>query len=85
MLTSSILVAQVWEPPNVPQTYNLSSHRQDKLDLVVPVAPLIVLPIVEAGAGPFWVFAFIWFAVYNGSALLSCHDVPAAAERRLRI
>lgn len=46
ILTSSILVAEVRKPPDVAQPDDLSGHRQDELDLVVPVAPLIVLPVV---------------------------------------
>lgn len=76
--TSSILVAEVRKPPDVAQPNDLSSHRQDKLNFVVPVSPLIVLPIVKAGAGPLWVSAILWFTVYNGPALLSCHDARAA-------
>lgn len=41
-LTSSILVAEVGEPPDVAQPDDLSGHRQDKLDLIVPLPPLIV-------------------------------------------
>lgn len=78
MLASSVLVAEVGKPPNVAQPDDLSSHRQDELDLVVPHAPLVVLIAVHAGAGPFRVFAILWFTVYNRPTLLSCHDALAA-------
>lgn len=45
-LTSSIFVAQIWKPPDVAQPDDLSSHRQEELDLAVPLTPLIVLPVV---------------------------------------
>lgn len=41
-LTSSILIAQVRKPPDVAQADDLSSHRQEKLYLTVPMSPLIV-------------------------------------------
>lgn len=83
-ITSSILVAEVRKPPDVAQPDDLSSHRQEKLDLVVPLAPLIVRPLLYTWAGPFRVSAIFWFTVYNGPALLSCHDAPAARWERER-
>lgn len=42
-LTSSILVAEVGETPHVAQADDGSCHRQDKLNLVAPLAPLLHL------------------------------------------
>lgn len=37
-LTSTILVTEVREPPDIPQANDLSSHRQYVFQLVVPLA-----------------------------------------------
>lgn len=38
-LTSSIFVAQIWEPPYIPQAYDLSGHSQEELQLAGPLSP----------------------------------------------
>ena len=48
-LTSSILVAEVREPPDVAEADDLPGDGQEELDLVVPVAPLMVLLLVHTG------------------------------------
>lgn len=35
--TSSILVAEVWKPPEIPQTNDVSGYSQDELNLAVPL------------------------------------------------
>ena len=39
MLTSPIFVAQVWEPPYIPQADDLSGHSQEVLQLAGPLSP----------------------------------------------
>ena len=38
--TSSILVAEVGEPPDVAQTHGIAHHGQNELQLVSPYRPL---------------------------------------------
>lgn len=55
--TSSILVAEVREPPDVSQTYNLSHHSQEVLSFARPLAPVMktvfggLFPIGETPLG----------------------------------
>lgn len=42
-LTTTVLVAEVWEPPHVTQTDNLPSHREHKLHFAAPLASLFHL------------------------------------------
>lgn len=39
--TSSVLVAQVGEPPDIPQADDLSRHGQQELRLAGPLAPVV--------------------------------------------
>ena len=42
-LTSSVLVAEVRKAPHVPQADDGSHHRQDELQFVAPLPPLLHL------------------------------------------
>lgn len=40
LLTSSIFIAKIWEPPNISKPYDGSGHSQQKFNLVCPLASL---------------------------------------------
>ena len=49
-LTSSVLLAEVREPPNVAQTHGIANHRQHELDLVVPAGTLLLNDDLAGGS-----------------------------------
>lgn len=68
-LTTTILVAKVWEPPHVTQTDDLPSHRQHKLHFAVPLASL------------FHLIPFYLFGSCHGS-FLSCSSCHGSVGQR---
>lgn len=80
-LTSSIFVTKIWKPPDIAKSYNLPSDGQHKLNLIVPVSPLVHFLVIAAHQfviRSLCVHRIIWFSIYDGNCLFGCHDVLTA-------
>lgn len=74
-LTSSVLVAEIWEPPHVAESDDLSGHREHELQLTAPLAALV------HGARVRSLGVFRVPPVHHGHGLVGCHHLPTACER----
>lgn len=45
--TSSISIAEIWESPYIAQTNSITNTGQEKIKLPCPIAPLLILIILE--------------------------------------
>lgn len=75
-LTTTILVAEVWEPPHITQANDFPSHRQHELHFVPPLASLfhfLHFYLFTRCGGPIG-FSFLGYG--------SCHDSVGQKRRR---
>lgn len=75
-LTSSVLVAEIWEPPHVAESDDLTGHREHELHLAAPLAALV------HGARVRSLGVFRVPPVHHGHGLVGCHHLPTACERK---